>query len=121
VSIWAVKTSVVLMYLQIFRFLDWMRITYIAGIVFITLYHLSICIAFAAMCAPQGGTSQYDFFVALISEKCVRGHDIVVFQGVGNVAIDLLLLVFPLPAIWRMQMPLRRKLATSAMFSIGLW
>jgi hypothetical protein len=115
-----VKASVLMLYLHVFGILSWMRIASIAGIVFIVAFHLSLSISFAAMCAPQG-SSRLDFLAAFISSKCRHTNILVVFQGAGNVAIDLFLLALPWPAIWGMQMPLRHKLATSAMFSVGLW
>lgn len=109
-----------MLYLQVFGVLSWMRVASIAGIVFIVAFHLSISITFAAMCAPQG-SSRLDFLAAFVSDQCSRTRILVVFQGAGNVAIDLFLLILPLPAVWAMQMPLRRKIAASAMFSIGIW
>ncbi|OKL60390.1 hypothetical protein UA08_04240 [Talaromyces atroroseus] len=121
-AICAVKVSVLILYLRIFSVLRWMRIVSIGSIIVITAWHLSMSIAFAAMCAPSpsAGASQLDFLSAYVSSTCTHTRVLVVFQGASNVAIDLFLLVLPLPAIWSGQMPLRRKLATSAMFSIGL-
>jgi hypothetical protein len=98
-----------------------MRIASISGIVVITAFHLSISIAFASMCVPSTGTSQFDFLAAFVSEACTRTRVLVVLQGVGNVAIDFFLLVIPLPAVWNLQMPFRRKLGISAMFLVGIW
>ena len=100
-----------------------MRNASIAGIVFVIAFHCSLAIAFTVMCAPSPsvGASQLDFLAAFVSDKCTRTRVLVVIQGVGNVAVDLFLLILPLPAIWTMQMPLRRKFAASAMFSIGIW
>ncbi|RYP77945.1 hypothetical protein DL771_000804 [Monosporascus sp. 5C6A] len=115
-----VKTSVLILYFQIFSILKWMRIASIAGIVAITAFHVSLSIAFGAMCAPSTGASQVDFLAAFVSDTCTRTRSIVVLQGVGNVVTDFFLLILPLPAVWALQMPLRRKLAVSAMFLIGI-
>jgi hypothetical protein len=120
-AICLVKVSVLLLYLQIFGVLKWMRIASIIGIVVITAFHLSMSVSFAAMCAPSTGASQFDFLAAFVSDACTRTRILVVLQGVGNVSIDLFLLILPLPAIWRLHMPLQKKLGISAMFLVGLW
>lgn len=97
-----------------------MRVAAITGMVLITAFHIAISIAFAVMCAPRTGSGQLDFLSALISDTCTRSRVIIVIQGIGNVVTDLFLLILPLPAIWTLQMPLRRKLAVSAMFLVGL-
>lgn len=90
------------------------------AIVGITLWHLSMATTYAAMCAPKG-SSGLDFLAAFISDKCQRTRVLVLIQGVLNLAIDIFIVALPLPEIWKLRMPLRRKLAVSAMFLIGLW
>ncbi|QLI73862.1 uncharacterized protein G6M90_00g093790 [Metarhizium brunneum] len=90
-----VKISVFILYLQLFSVLQWMRVVSITGIVVISVWHLSISIAFAVMCSPTG-SSQLDFLAALVSPMCTRTRSLVVTQGVGNVVTD----VFPLVLIY---------------------
>lgn len=123
-GICAIKVSVLLLYLRVFGGrLRWMRIASIAGIVLNVSYHISLSIAFGAMCAPSPGMGfdQFAYLAAFVSDKCTRTKVLVVIQGVGNVVIDFFLLLLPLPAIWNLQMPLRQKIKTSAMFLIGIW
>ncbi|KAI1772253.1 hypothetical protein F4818DRAFT_180413 [Hypoxylon cercidicola] len=115
-----VKNSLLILYLKIFSLLRWIRIATILGIVVITAFYLSLSIAFASMCSPSTGASQLDFLYAFVSDTCSRTRILVVTQGVGNVLTDLFLLILPMPAVWALQMPLKRKLAVSAMFSIGI-
>lgn len=119
-SLCLVKLSVLILYLQIFSVLNWLRNAAITGMVLITAFHIAISVAFAVMCSPTTGSGQLDFLSALISETCTRSRIIIVVQGIGNVVTDFYLLILPLPAIWTLQMPLRRKLAVSAMFLVGL-
>lgn len=37
-----------------------------------------------------------------------------------NMALDLVIVALPLPTIWTLQMPLRRKIGVSILFSLGL-
>ncbi|KAF5126386.1 hypothetical protein E5D57_011083 [Metarhizium anisopliae] len=114
-----VKISVFILYLQLFSVLQWMRVVSITGIVVISVWHLSISIAFAVMCSPTG-SSQLDFLAALVSPMCTRTRSLVVTQGVGNVVTDVFLLVLPLPVVWTLHIPLGRKLGVSSMFLVGL-
>jgi hypothetical protein len=121
-AICLIKVSVLILYLRVFGNLLWIRVACIAGMVIVVGYHASITISFGAMCAPTPalGYDRFGFLAAFVSEPCVRSRILVVIQGVGNVAIDLFLMLLPLPVVWNLQMPLKRKLQTSAMFLIGL-
>lgn len=91
----------------------------ITGITAITAFQVSLSIAYAVMCAPSTGSSQIDFLAAFISDTCERTRALVVIQGVGNVVSDVFLVVLPLPAVLKLQMPLKRKIAVTSMFLIG--
>lgn len=119
-AICLVKVSVLILYWQIFQVLRWMRIACIVSITCITAFHLSLSIAFAVMCAPSTGSSQIDFLAAFISDTCSRTRALVVIQGAGNVISDVFLVVLPLPAVLKLQMPLKRKIAVSSMFLVGI-
>lgn len=122
-GICAVKVSVLILYLRIFGGpVRWMRITCIIGIVMLFAYHVSFAIAFGAMCAPDptAGYSQIAMLMAFLSDSCMRTKILVFLMGVGNSFIDLVLLFLPLPVIWKLHMPLRKKVKTSATFLIGV-
>ena len=40
-------------------------------------------------------------------------------SAVVNMIIDLVIMVLPTPVIWKLQMPLRKKVSISAIFSLG--
>lgn len=119
-SICFVKISVLILYWQVFYVLKWMRIACITGITCITAFQFSLSIAFSVMCAPSTGSSQIDFFTAFVSDTCMRTRVLVLLQGVGSVVTDVFLLVLPLPAVLGLQMPLKRKIAVTSMFMVGL-
>ncbi|KAI0902737.1 hypothetical protein F4823DRAFT_406970 [Ustulina deusta] len=115
-----VKVSVLILYLRIFSVIRWIRITSIIAIILVVGFHLSVSICFAVMCSPSTGDSQLDFLAAFISESCNKTRVLVVIQGVGSVVSDLFLLILPLPAVWKLNMPIKRKLAVSSMFLVGI-
>ena len=41
-------------------------------------------------------------------------------SGVFNVISDFTILVLPLPSVWRLQMSIRKKLSTTAVFAVGI-
>ena len=55
----------------------------------------------------------------LTSPKCATSRPLVIVIGVVSLVSDLYLVILPLPAVWQLQLPLRRKLAVSAMFFTG--
>ncbi|KAF2970324.1 hypothetical protein GQX73_g3175 [Xylaria multiplex] len=114
-----VKVSVLILYLRIFSVIRWMRIASIIAIILVVAFHLAVSICFAVMCSPSTGDSQLDFLAAFISESCNKTRVLVVIQGAGSVISDFFLLVLPLPAVWKLQMPIKRKLAVSSMFLVG--
>lgn len=118
----AVKLSVLILYLRVFGgSLPWMRITCVVGIILLLGYHISFAIAFGAMCGPNPKAGcQVAMLMAFVSDKCTRSRVLLLLMGVGNSFIDLILLLLPLPVIWKLQMPLRRKVQTSAVFLIGI-
>lgn len=119
-SIGAVKVSVLILYWQVFHVLTWMRIACIAAITCITAFQLSLPIAFSAMCAPSTGSSYLDFLNAFLSDTCMRTRVLVVIQGIGSVVTDVFLVVLPLPPVLGLRMPLKRKIAVTSMFMVGL-
>jgi hypothetical protein len=98
-----------------------MRIASITGIIAIAAFQVSVSIAYAAMCYPRTGSTQIDFLAAFVPDTCSRIRPLVVIQGVGNVIADVFLVILPLPTVWRLQMPLKRKIAVMSMFLIGIW
>ncbi|OTA98441.1 hypothetical protein M426DRAFT_112831 [Hypoxylon sp. CI-4A] len=103
-----------ILYLRTLGSLMWMRVTSIVIICLSIIYHVSLAVAFAAMCAspPSAGYSQVAFFMALVPDKCVATSVIIVIMRAGNFFTDLVLLLLPLPIIWPLQMPTRRKRKT---------
>lgn len=43
----------------------------------------------------------------------------VIVLGVVSLVSDVYLVILPLPAVWKLQLPLGRKIAVSAMFFTG--
>lgn len=98
-----------------------MRAACAAGIVIVTAFSIITSVVFAAMCAPRTGISQIDYLAPFVSNPWSRTRSLVVIQGIGNVVTDFYLVILPLPAVWRLQMPLERKIGLFSMFMFGFW
>lgn len=71
----------------------------------------------AVMCGPKVG-HPWEFTVAA---KCVRISIIAVILGIVNSALDLFLLILPIPVILPMQLSVRKKIGILAIFMVGSW
>lgn len=40
--------------------------------------------------------------------------------GIINLALDILIIFLPMPMLWNLQMKIKKKMATSAVFGIGI-
>lgn len=56
---------------------------------------------------------------AVHSRKCNKSQAMVIVLGVVSLVSDVYLVILPLPAVWKLQLPLGRKIAVSAMFFTG--
>lgn len=95
----------------------------IIGIVVTTAFQCSLAVTFGPMCGldVSSGHRQLDFLEAFISEKCDLTRILIVVQGAGSVIIGLFVIILPIPAIWSLQMPVKRKVAVLSMFLVGIW
>lgn len=83
------------------------------------LFYFATMISLIIMCAPNNGHSQFAYLAALASPQCAKSERLSIVIGAVNVTSDLYLVLLPLPAVWSLQLPLRRKTGVSAMFLTG--
>ncbi|KAI1419682.1 hypothetical protein F5Y12DRAFT_793006 [Xylaria sp. FL1777] len=108
------KTTILLLYLRLFRIHRWFRITTYVLIAYIWLWGISEVIVAISQCTP----------IAYQWDKSLHGHCIdqlayYRWVSVPNVIHDVVMLILPLPIIWTLQMDVRQKLALSGVFLIG--
>ncbi|KAL8892974.1 MAG: hypothetical protein Q9192_005539 [Flavoplaca navasiana] len=118
-SIWMIKLSLFLLYLEIFGRLRWLRLLVYYGILVTGLVYLGIMIAMAAYCAPKNGYTKFDYLSAIAADECARNDYLNTWPGLFNILSDFYLLILPLPAVWGLQLPTRKKLGICAMFLTG--
>lgn len=118
--VWLVKLSLFLLFLEIFRRLRWMRYCVYFGITLTGLFYLSVMTALAVLCGPREGQSQASYLSAMASPRCAHSKAVNLVGGIFNVVTDFYILILPLPAVWSLQLPTRKKIGVSAIFLTGL-
>ncbi|KAK4663893.1 uncharacterized protein QC763_501878 [Podospora pseudopauciseta] len=116
-----VKCSVLLLYYNIFSVLRWMRMATTISIVLLFAFQFSVAIATAVNCSPTTGQDVFSYLMAFSQPRCFKGRLYWLVMGIGSVIVDVGMIILPLPAVWSLRLPLKRKLAVSAMFLVGLF
>lgn len=111
------KMSLLLLYYQIFSLNVIFRhcIHVIMGFLF--LFYCGLFIAFAILMIPRPGQSLLAAFRILDTAK---GISLSIAQSVAGVTIDLMIFCLPIPVVWKLQLPLRKKIGVLAIFMTGL-
>ena len=111
------KLSIIFFYRRIFvgeRFRIWINIATLIVVCYtiaFTFGTLAWCIPISTNWAPY--ETRYD------SAKCVNENDLLATWGIIDILTDVMVLVIPLFMISKLHMPLRRKIAVSAIFAVG--
>ncbi|KAK4183657.1 hypothetical protein QBC35DRAFT_443000 [Podospora australis] len=118
VTMWAAKCSIMLQLKRIFcsgqsrDYIFWS----IHGLLFVnTAYNTAALFSFIFQCSPREKA-----WNVLLEGQCINVAAAGVVSGAVNLFLDLGILVVPLLAICHLQMPLKRKIGTSAVFGVGI-
>ena len=111
------KASLFLLYYRIFALKKLMRKMIICGIAFGFVVYVVVNLPLVStLCAPPAG-GKWSFSVLI---TCRRALAFGVVQAVSNVALDLFILILPIPAIVQLQLPMNQKIGVFAIFLTGL-
>lgn len=78
-------------------------------------YYISAIFTFTFQCIPREKT-----WNPFLDGQCIDVAAAIVVQGSINLFLDIGILITPLWAIWRLQLPMKRKLGISAVFGVGV-
>ncbi|KAL8697880.1 MAG: hypothetical protein Q9224_002106 [Gallowayella concinna] len=115
--VWLIKTSLFLLYRQIFSTKRYLQNLVWAGVIVTGLFYWSTTIAKIALCAPRGHET---YIMAFATARCGRTKSLAVGSGVFNVLSDLYLIVIPIPPTWSLHMKPRKKWRLIAVFLTGI-
>ena len=87
----------------------------IANLVITTVYYSSVGLLEIFACWPRE-----KIWNNFAHGKCVNIYPVNVVTSVLNLILDLIMLGMPPQVIWRMQLSARKKVAISAIFSVGV-
>jgi len=108
------KLSILASYLRIFTTRPYRIITYtVAGIVMATA--IAGIITSLASCHPF--SSRWD--LKLFISNCIDAVRYWKGMSVPNIATDVVMLILPMPVVWRLQVSKNQKLALSGIFLMG--
>lgn len=105
-----------MLYYQLFKERIFIRYAIYFGIALSFMFYFSNMTAVAILCAPMMG-HPWDLTVL---EKCSRARVLAVVLGTVNSAVDIYLLILPIPVVLPLHLPLQRKIGVLAIFMVGL-
>ena len=111
------KLALFLLYYRLFASKKGAKIAISLGILVNSIFYVASCIVLITLCLPRRGES---WMSTSYAARCKPASKIGNVQGVYGVISDLYIFILPLPVLWNLQMPLRRKLGISAIFCTGL-
>lgn len=109
------RCGVILLYIDLFEKRRIKIISYIiAGVV--TTSHVALLLAMLSYCQPMA----YHWNRNIPGGHCGDTLGTELASGILNLVLDIALIITPMPTIWGLQMPQRKKLVVSGVFSIGV-
>lgn len=116
ITILLVKLTVFFQFYRIMRYTDSrLKVYYIAIIVIIGTFAIAQIFVTAVPCIPMAA-----FWDRTLPGKCVDEDLSKRIMGLGNLITDFVILLLPVPVIWRLRLPTRQKWAAAGVFGIGI-
>ena len=114
------KLSLFLLYYRLFARHQWVRYLVYLGIASAATMYIAGMIVYGYLGLPRSGQSWIE---AGLSSRCHKQFIMIGdVRGPFNVLSDLYILLMPLPAVWQLHLPLRKRLGIAGIFLTGsLW
>ena len=111
------KLSLLLLYLRVFHVNVRMRYCIYLTMGFLIMFYTATLIAYAVLSIPKPGQTQ---LAAILSVNTAKDIPLGITQGAVNVASDSFIFCLPIPVLWKLQLPRRKKVGVLAIFMTGL-
>ena len=111
------KLSLLLLYLRIFHCNVKLRYCIYVSIGWISLFYCGVFVALAILTIPKPG--QTPLAASRPAETAEITQLILAHSAIG-VATDFLIFCLPIPVLWKLQLPLRKRIGVLAIFTTGL-
>ena len=102
------------LYIQIFRVRRFRRTVYI-GMALVIAYWFSTIIRMFFLCRPLA----YTWNKTIANGSCVNLPAVYLSVSIINLLLDVMVIILPMPMLWKLQMPASKKLVISGVFGIG--
>lgn len=116
-SVLFAKLSLLILYLRIFRPNDGLRYCIYFSMVLLSLFYSATFTAYAILSIPRRGQTQLE---SIESANTAKDIPLGIAQGVFSVASDFYIFCLPIPVVWKLQLPRRKKIGVLAIFMTGL-
>ena len=117
-AIFFAKLSVLLLYLELFAINKQTRIMVAIAITIITSQCIATITGQAVLCVPRPGVS---WDIGDATHNCMVVADLYgIFMAAISLFSDLFIIYIPMPVVWRLQLPLRKKVGISVVFFTGV-
>lgn len=110
--------AILVLQLRLFAPKIWFRVAIYIGIALVTLVHWSNVPVYGILCTPRRGEN-WDM-VLLSSKRCSAASTHTVVTGAIGTALDIYMLILPLPIIAELNLAPRRKLGLALVFMAGI-
>ncbi|KAI9838759.1 MAG: hypothetical protein M1838_004530, partial [Thelocarpon superellum] len=108
-----VKLSLLVFYKQIFPSRGF-RIAWYIVVAFNTLVTLTALLVAIFQCRPISG-----FWDKSFESTCIDSYAFLLAEGALTITSDVIVLIMPMPMVWRLQISSRQKLALTGIFVLG--
>jgi hypothetical protein len=117
-AIFFAKLSIFLLYLRLFGPDKWVRYLSYAGIAASLAVYSSTTLGYGILCVRRPGDTWLE---TQLSDRCLAGSKPLLYiQAVFGLVSDLYIFFLPVPVVWRLQMPVRRRIGVLVIFTTGI-
>lgn len=113
-----IKSSILAFYVRIFRGGWFCKVAW-ACVILNGAWSIAFFFATLFQCHPISAAWKSN--PQLNTQQCVHATKLYLSASISSAIFDFVLILLPQPVLWRLQMPLRKKMAISAIFLLGLW
>jgi hypothetical protein len=109
-----VKLSILSLYTILFPGKKFARVCYVTGALSFA-YFVTVFLESFLLCTPV----QYNWDKTVPNGKCANQTLAYLVSGGTNLVIDAFIVVLPMPQLYGLQIPLQKRIAIAAMYSLG--
>lgn len=113
------KLSLFLLFLRLFSPNRKLKCGVYLGITFSAAFSLTSVLVTGILCSPRPGQPWDDLRVIF---RCSTERYFALIQGVLNMLLDFYILYLPIPVLWKLQLPVRKRMGVIGVFMTGsMW